>query len=55
MKLVTLIMECYELAGIVPRDRSTSNRAAPDHRRCAAAIFGSGKREEDLLPPRFIT
>ncbi len=23
MKLVTLIMECYELAGIVPHDRST--------------------------------
>ncbi|MEN7086897.1 DUF87 domain-containing protein, partial [Escherichia coli] len=26
MKLVTLIMECYELAGIVPHDRSTWNR-----------------------------
>ncbi|MCV4676374.1 DUF87 domain-containing protein, partial [Escherichia coli] len=29
MKLVTLIMECYELAGIVPHDRSTWNRVAP--------------------------
>ncbi|HAE8613015.1 TPA_asm: DNA phosphorothioation-dependent restriction protein DptH, partial [Salmonella enterica subsp. salamae serovar 30:1,z28:z6] len=29
MKLVTLIMECYDLAGIVPHDRSTWNRVAP--------------------------
>ncbi|MBL7507931.1 hypothetical protein INQ20_26850, partial [Escherichia coli] len=49
MKLVTLIMECYELAGIVPHDRSTWNRVAPTIEDVWQRYLAQEKVEEDSL------
>ncbi|EMW1015357.1 DNA phosphorothioation-dependent restriction protein DptH [Serratia marcescens] len=49
MKLVTLIMECYELAGIVPHDRSTWNRVAPTIEDVWQQYLAQEKVDEDSL------
>ncbi|NHB88058.1 DNA phosphorothioation-dependent restriction protein DptH [Photorhabdus tasmaniensis] len=49
MKLVTLIMECYELAGIVPHDRSTWNRIAPTIEDVWQRYLAQEKVDEDSL------
>ncbi|EJI3559403.1 DNA phosphorothioation-dependent restriction protein DptH, partial [Salmonella enterica] len=49
MKLVTLIMECYDLAGIVPHDRSTWNRIAPTIEDVWQQYLAQEKVDEDSL------
>ncbi|EAW7984083.1 DNA phosphorothioation-dependent restriction protein DptH [Salmonella enterica subsp. diarizonae] len=49
MKLVTLIMECYDLAGIVPHDRSTWNRVAPTIEDVWQQYLAQEKVDEDSL------
>ncbi|WP_049294605.1 DNA phosphorothioation-dependent restriction protein DptH [Franconibacter helveticus] len=49
MKLVTLIMECYDLAGIVPHDRSTWNRVAPTIEDVWHQYLAQEKVDEDSL------
>ncbi|EOX8524756.1 DNA phosphorothioation-dependent restriction protein DptH [Salmonella bongori] len=49
MKLVTLIMECYDLAGIVPHDRSTWNRVAPTIEDVWQQYLAQDKVDEDSL------
>ncbi|HCR3022269.1 TPA: DNA phosphorothioation-dependent restriction protein DptH [Serratia marcescens] len=49
MKLVTLVMECYELAGIVPHDRSTWNRIAPTIEDVWQRYLAQEKVDEDSL------
>ncbi|MDA3134909.1 DNA phosphorothioation-dependent restriction protein DptH [Atlantibacter subterraneus] len=49
MKLVTLIMECYDLAGIVPHDRATWNRVAPTIEDVWQQYLAQEKVDEDSL------
>ncbi|EBW0605907.1 TPA: DNA phosphorothioation-dependent restriction protein DptH [Salmonella enterica] len=49
MKLVTLIMECYDLAGIVPHDRATWNRVAPTIEDVWQQYLAQDKVDEDSL------
>ncbi len=49
MKLVTLIMECYDLAGIVSHDRSTWSRVAPTIEDVWQCYLAQEKVEEDSL------
>lgn len=49
MKLVTLIMECYDLAGIVPHDRSTWTRIAPTIEDVWQQYLAQEKVDEDSL------
>lgn len=49
MKLVTLIMECYDLAGIVPHERSTWNRVAPTIEDVWQQYLAQEKVDEDSL------
>lgn len=49
MKLVTLIMECYDLAGIVPHDRATWNRIAPTIEDVWQQYLAQEKVDEDSL------
>jgi DNA phosphorothioation-dependent restriction protein DptH len=49
MKLVSLIMECYELAGIVPHDRTTWNRTAPTIEDVWQKYLAQEKVDEDSL------
>lgn len=49
MKLVGLIMECYDLAGIVPHDRSTWNRIAPTIEDVWQQYLAQEKVDEDSL------
>lgn len=49
MKLVSLIMDCYELAGIVPHDRSTWNRTAPTIEDVWQQYLAQEKVDEDSL------
>ena len=49
MKLVGLIMECYELAGIVPHDRSTWDRIAPTIEDVWQSYLAQEKVDEDSL------
>lgn len=49
MKLVGLIMECYELAGIVPHDRSTWGRIAPTIEDVWQRYLAQEKVDEDSL------
>lgn len=49
MKLVMLVMECYELAGIVPHDRSTWNRIAPTIEDVWQRYLAQEKVDEDSL------
>ncbi|MEB2757800.1 DNA phosphorothioation-dependent restriction protein DptH [Citrobacter freundii] len=49
MKLVGIIMECYELAGIVPHDRSTWNRIAPTIEDVWQQYLAQEKVDEDSL------
>ncbi|MEB6418270.1 DNA phosphorothioation-dependent restriction protein DptH [Klebsiella pneumoniae] len=49
MKLVTLIMECYDLAGIVPHDRLTWNRVAPTIEDVWQQYLAQEKVDEDSL------
>lgn len=49
MKLVTLIMECYDLAGILPHDRSTWNRVAPTIEDVWQQYLAQEKVDEDSL------
>jgi len=49
MKLVTLIMECYDLAGIVPHDRATWNRIAPTIEDVWQQYLSQEKVDEDSL------
>ncbi|KHN56841.1 cell division protein FtsK [Dickeya fangzhongdai] len=49
MKLVTLIMECYDLAGIVPHDRATWNRVAPTIEDVWQQYQAQEKVDEDSL------
>lgn len=49
MKLVGLIMDCYELAGIFPHDRSTWNRVAPTIEDVWQCYLSQEKVDEDSL------
>ncbi|MFP5735484.1 ATP-binding protein, partial [Salmonella sp. 741265103_PSA] len=49
MKLVTLIMECYDLAGIVPHDRATWNCVAPTIEDVWQQYLAQDKVDEDSL------
>ncbi|WP_319738526.1 DNA phosphorothioation-dependent restriction protein DptH [Cronobacter sakazakii] len=49
MKLVSLIMDCYDLAGIVPHDRSTWTRAAPTIEDVWQQYLAQEKVDEDSL------
>lgn len=49
MKLVTLIMDCYDLAGIVPHDRTTWNRTAPTIEDVWQQYLAQEKVDEDSL------
>ncbi|MFB1117387.1 DNA phosphorothioation-dependent restriction protein DptH [Dickeya dadantii] len=49
MKLVSLIMDCYDLAGIVPHDRSTWNRTAPTIEDVWQQYLAQEKVDEDSL------
>ncbi|MFJ5433994.1 DNA phosphorothioation-dependent restriction protein DptH [Pectobacterium sp. CHL-2024] len=49
MKLVTLIMDCYDLAGIVPHDRTTWNRTAPTIEDIWQQYLAQEKVDEDSL------
>ncbi|CAI1755087.1 Type IV secretory pathway, VirB4 components [Serratia proteamaculans] len=49
MKLVGLIMECYELAGIVPHERSTWGRIAPTIEDVWQCYLAQEKVDEDSL------
>ncbi|WP_391528476.1 DNA phosphorothioation-dependent restriction protein DptH [Photorhabdus akhurstii] len=49
MKLVTLIMDCYEAAGIIAHDRSTWNRIAPTIEDIWQCYLAQEKVEEDSL------
>ncbi|EOC1455987.1 DNA phosphorothioation-dependent restriction protein DptH [Cronobacter sakazakii] len=49
MKLVSLIMDCYDLAGIVPHDRSTWTRTAPTIEDVWQQYLAQEKVDEDSL------
>ncbi len=49
MKLVALIIECYELAGIFPHDRSTWNHIAPTIEDVWQRYLAQEKVDEDSL------
>lgn len=49
MKLVTLVMECYELAGVVPHDHATWNRIAPTIEDVWQRYLAQEKVDEDSL------
>ncbi|MFM1335946.1 DNA phosphorothioation-dependent restriction protein DptH [Yersinia enterocolitica] len=49
MKLVTLIMDCYDLAGIVSHDRTTWNRTAPTIEDVWQQYLAQEKVDEDSL------
>lgn len=49
MKLIGIIMECYDRAGIIPHDRSTWNRVAPTIEDVWQCYLSQEKVDEDSL------